>query len=352
MCKYIRYIINIMSEEIQLKKSKDIDIKVHLIEKFDFDGLHESWMKFSLEGKDMNNKLVNAIRRSSMVNVPSYAFPPELIHIEENNCEAFNNDYMRLRLSLLPLFNIDTDLYYLDEKYYSLKYNDPLRIKHPKEKHVEVYISGTNTTTDIISLTTNNVKVYVDEELVQMYNKDHPILLIKLRPNDKFKCLLRGAIGIGDHNGIWNLSNNSFYKEIEAPETSESETSTKSYEFTVESNGQINERDIIVKSCKYLIHRLQIVKNQIATYEKTKEKNVEIQLDNEDHTIGELLNYEIQSNEDIIFSGMKKPDCLVKSINITCCSKTKRIIDIIDESVVSLIEKLSHLGKCFESLKL
>lgn len=340
-----------MSEDITLKKSKNVDIKVNLIEKFDFDGLHESFMKFSLNGKDITTKLVNAIRRVSMVNIPSYAFPPELMLIEENTCEAFNNDYMRLRLSLLPLYNVDTELYSLDEKYWVLKYNDPLRIKHPKEKQIEIYISAYNTSTEIISVTTNDAKVYVNGEQVKMYNKEHPILIVKLRPNDKFKCFLKGALGIGDKNAIWNMSNNSYYKEIINPETSESEEPIKSFELTLEGNGQIDEKAIAIKSCKYLISRLTIIKNQIDEHEKINEKTVDIKLDNEDHTIGELLTYEMQSNKDVVFCGVKKPDCLVKSVIITCSTKTKKVSEIMLESIDKLIEKISHLGKCFESIK-
>lgn len=61
-------------------------------------------------------------------------------------------------------------------------------------------------------VTTNDIQYYEDNKLVQhKYNKNYPIVLIKLRPLEVFKCKLKAVLGVGERNAIWASANNAYY---------------------------------------------------------------------------------------------------------------------------------------------
>lgn len=339
--------------ELQLKTHK-YDINISEIENHMSNGLDASWLTLNMSGKDFNIKLANSLRRTSMNNVPTYAIPQELITIETNTAVAFNNDNMRLRLSQLPVYGIDSELYFLAEKYWSkdkVNHADPKREKHPKEKNVEFYLNVHNNTANIALITTNDLKMYIDGQETKPYNSKYPILLIKLRPNDRFKCHMKACLGVGERNVVWCASKNGYYDE--------QENSKKENEimFTTEGNGQCHEYEILIRACKFLMKRFADLRNDLSNKIKTKqithEKVIYFKLDKEDHTLGEPLNYEFQSHDDIIRSGLTKPDHLVKAILIKVESKSgiKSPLDAMLECLDTLMEKYSHIGKLLSDLK-
>lgn len=326
-------------------KQYKYDINIKQLENNKLKHPHQSWIKLLFSGKDFNVKLMNAIRRISVVNIPSYAFSSELINIDTNTTVAFNNDYMRLRLSQLPVMGIDTGLYFLEEKYwYQVNYADQKREKHPNEKNYETYVNVHNNTANIIPVTTNDMSVYIDNEQIKPYDEKYPHLLIKLRPGDRFKCYMKATIGIGDNNIIWGGSRNTFYDEII------DKNGDKSYEFQIEGNLQCHEYEILLRTCKFLIKKLTDIKhdleNKIESKEILPEKIIHLKLEREDHSIGELLNYEFQDHKDILASGCSKPDHLVKAmlIKITSSPSVKSPLNAMLESIQSLIEKSHTVG--------
>jgi len=342
-----------LEENIQLKLSK-YDITISEIENHTSNGLDASWLVLNIFGKDFNIKLANSMRRASMNNVPTYGIPQELITIDTSTSVAFNNDNMKLRLSQLPVYGVDSELYFLADKYWNkdkINYADPKREKHPKEKNIEFYLNVHNNTAAIVSITTNDLKMYIDGEEIKVYNQKYPILLIKLRPNDRFKCHMKACIGVGDRNVIWSAARNAYYDE---PEDSNKENQII---FTLEGNGQCHEYDILIRSCKFLIKRFtdlhNDLKNKIETKQIIHEKVIFFKLDKEDHTLGEPLNYEFQSHKDIIRSGLTKPDHLVKSIliKVESTGNIKSPLNAMMECLNILIEKYSHIGKLLHDIK-
>jgi DNA-directed RNA polymerase subunit L len=320
----------------------DINLKVLKYEpKKDF---ISSSICVELTGKDINYKMVNAIARVASNGVPSYAFYPQLIQIEENTCAAFDNQYLQLRLSNLPIYDLPLDLAYLNDKFWkSYPYNDPHRDRHPKEKEVKAYINYHNNSNEIKYVTTNDMKLYVDGEIHNTYNKEYPILLVKLRPNDTFKCNMTACIGIGEAHTIFKASVNSF-----------ATYSDTNYEINLQSNGQETEYVTLVKSCKHIVKRLEDVKSQLETKvnnrELKNEKTLLLTIDNEDHTIGEIINYELQNNENL-FSAISKPNHLIKSVLFKIESlKPESILNDIFKILDILIEKYKFLTSLIEKL--
>jgi DNA-directed RNA polymerase subunit L len=345
-----------MSEEsIQLKTNK-FDIHVEELEYHPVDGVHASFLNLKFSGKDFNIKLMNSIRRASVNNVPTYAIAQEAIKIDINTAVAFNNDYMKLRLSQLPVLGVDSGMSFLPEKYWhknKVNFSDQKRDKHPAERAVEFYINAHNNSADVVPVTTNDMKMYIDGEEVHPYDKKYPILLIQLRPNNRFKCYMRAFLGTGDRNIIWSASRNSYYHE---DEKADEDDEHKDIYFTVEGNNQCNEYEILVRSCKFLIKKYSDLKRDLETRIETKqilpEKVIYLKLDNENHTIGEPMNYEFQNHPDIIRSGVTKPDQLVESmlIKIEAAPKVKSPLDAMLESIDITIKKLSHVGKLIDDM--
>lgn len=328
-------------EDITFKTFK-YDINIKEVENHKSDGLDQSYIKLKFTGKDFNIKLANTIKRVSMNNIPVYAFPPEQISITVNTSIAFNNDMMKLRLSQLPVTGIDSKLYFLPEKYwYRINYGDNKREKHSNEQNVELYINYHNNTDQIVSVTTNDASVFIDGEKIEPYDKIYPILLIKLKPNNKFQCHMKASLGVAENNAIWTAGRNVFYDEDEKD---------KSILMTVEGNWQFTEYELLIRTCKYIIHRLNGFKSFLTEQIKQKkilpEKMIFLNLEKEDHTFGELLNYEFQNHNDIIFSGASKPDHLIKAmlIKTICKSTIESPLNAMLESIDVLIKKFNTIG--------
>lgn len=340
-----------MADELTFELHK-YDINISLIEKQKVEDYNNSWIKVKFSGADFNIKILNAIRRVSMINLPTYAIPAELIKIETNTTVAFNNDYMKLRLGFLPILGVDTGLSFLSEKYWNkVNYSDQKRFKHENEKNVEMYINKHNETAQIINVTTNDMTMYVDGEQIKPYSVEYPILIIKLRPDDTFKCTMKATIGVAEGNARWMMARNAWY------EMNDDDPEKIYYELTVEGNGQADEHEILIRTCKFILKKLNDIKveiqNRINAKEIVSEQTIKIKLDGEDHTFGEIINYELQSHKNILYSGVSKTDHLVKSVTLTIRSIDKDSAAIIMvECIDILIKKYSHIGKLVTNMKL
>jgi DNA-directed RNA polymerase subunit L len=325
--------------------SKNFDIKLNVIEYIPRKTFISSKLSLEFEGKDVYPKLINTISRVAANGLPSYAFPTQLINIEQNTTSAFDNQYMQLRLSNLPIYDVPLDLFHLHDKYWkNVNYSDLNRDKNNLERDIKIYLNVHNNSNQIEQITTNDLKVYIDGEETQMYDKNYPILIIKLRPNDSFKFNMKAALGIGEAHAIWRSAINSY-----AP------YNDKTYELHLHGNGQESEFVILVKSCKHIIKRLEDISSQIEKMVKEREiKNdstLSLILDGEDHTMGEILNYEFQSHPNLT-SGMCKPDLLIKSVTFKLeALDSSKMIKSVLESIDTLINKYKYILKLSENLK-
>jgi DNA-directed RNA polymerase subunit L len=333
-----------MPEDTFTFKNNKYDIKIEEKEYHKSNGLDASWLTLICSGEDFNVKLLNALRRTAVNNIPMYAFSQELVSIDINTSVAFDTDYMTARLSNLPVIGIDPNLYFLPEKYwYKVNYADTKRERHPTEQHVEFYLNYHNNSANIVSVTTNDASVYIGSVQVKPYSKEYPILLIKLKPNERFKCYMKATLGVGEKNVIWKGARNAFYDEIEV-------SGKKKYEFTIEANNQCTEYNLLVRACKFLMKKITDVRNDLQTKIDQKqipiEKSYNYKLEQEDFTVGIILNEEFQDHKDIIFSGLSKPDHLVKAILIKVVSgaNTKSPLNAMIECMDNLIKKYAHIG--------
>lgn len=324
---------------------KKYDINISKTNYQESKGFTSSSLEFTLSGKDMNCVIANTLRRISMDDIPTYAFA--YIDIEYNN-SVFNNDMMKIRLNQLPIYDINVPIYYLHPKYWqNVDYYDKNREKHKDEILVEGNVNIFNNTTEIMNVTTDHLAYYVEGEQKKYPHRNHPILLIQLRPGETFKAHLKGVLGIGERSNIWAAAAQTFYDEID-PET---------YTMTIESAGQMVEHDILIKAAKLVQIKLEGIRDDIQKRVDTKEirdtQTIFFELVNEDHTIGNLINNRLQDHKDIMFSGVSKPDHLIKTMKfkISTIDEKKSPIGPLFETIDYLIGLFNELEAEFKTLR-
>ena len=215
-------------------------------------------------GSDLNSQFINAIGRIAVKRIPTYAFAKELIHIERidqttgyRDSIPFNHDMMRERLKNTPCMNLDPEISYLHDKYWNdVDYLSPDRPKHENEKLVEAYVDEKNTSDDgeILHVTTNHMKVYVDNVLTSIYDRDYPLLLVSLKPREAFKCSLKAVIGIGINDASWDACSNYCFDQETIPDM----TILK-----LESASRFDEYVLVQRSLEYFRIRANLLKDEI-----------------------------------------------------------------------------------------
>ena len=333
-----------MSKQIKDKPRRNkIDINVAQVSYTKQNKFISSQLVLNFSGKDMHYIIANTIRRVSYDDIPTYAF--EFVNIEHNNSKAFDNDAMRMRLRQVPIYDIKTDLYYLHPKYWqNVDYYNKDREKHESERSIEATVNAFNNTNELMDVTTKDMHYYVDNIETKYISRhpDEPCLLIELLPNQTFKCQLRACLGVGERDSLWFASKVAYFDYEDNDPTS--------VRFTIEGTGQMPEYEILIKCCKLIKLKLNGIGKDLEQRIKTGEirvaQTIFIELVNEDHTLGNLINNALQDHKNIAFSGVSKPDYFVKLIKfkITCT-------DDIDSPLEPLFNVIDYLVNVFDVLE-
>lgn len=326
-----------------MSKTDDIDIVVKEVSYVKQAGFTSPKLILTISGKDMHYVIANTLRRVSYDDIPTYAF--EFVNIEHNNTKAFDNDFMRMHLRQMPVYDIKSNLYYLHPKYWqNVNYYDKNREKHESEQLIEATINAYNNTNELMNVTTQDMGYYIDGKQVPYphRNPNEPILLIELLPNQTFKCQMRACLGVGERDSIWFASKDVYYEyNIDDP--------TK-ITFTIEGSGQFPEYEVLVKCCRLIKYKLSAIGNEIDTRMKTGEikpaQTIFIELNNEDHTMGNLINNALQDHPNIAFAGVSKPDHLIKLIRFKMTSTSD-----VPSPLTPLFEVISNLTNVFSHLE-
>lgn len=315
-----------------------IDIKIKEVSKQEFKNLQQSQLVIELSGKTTSLALVNTLRRLAYDHVPTYAFPTDSITIDKNT-SIFDNDYMRLRLSEITIPNVSNKVNYLDDQYWrNVDYSNPEREKHPDDNKVlELYINVINDTKEVMNVTTEYARVFENGAEVNKFDPKFPLLIIQLRPNESFSCRCVGSLGIGKVNHIFSAAGNAYF-----------DNDKDKYILTLESQGQLDEYEILYKSCIALKEKLHItkelIKNQYDSPMVKNEKTLRLELPNEDHTLGNIINDFLQDHKEVLFSGISKPSLLLDKMVITM--KT-----IKNNPLIPITETIDYLVKVFDNIQ-
>lgn len=338
----------------------ELDMNVSLRSYRPHDAIKRGRLELLCSGNDMNVQFINAIGRIAVKRLPTYAFARDLIKIEIINRESgyhdsvpFNHDMMRERLENIPIMNFDPGFSFLHEKYWkNVDYKNPDREKHEHERNneIEAYIDAKNTNPEssdiIVHVTTNDMKMTINGEIVHLYDEKYPLLLISLKPKEAFKCSMRGVLGIGINHTCWDACSNFCYDQETIPD----KTIVKFV-----SASRFDEFILVDRALEYFKQKTKLLKDEIYRLyllEKNPTERFQIVIKDEDHTMGEPINYELQSHPYISKSSVSKPDNLIREIVLDIVAFEKeKILEAVMESMDMLIKKIDKFVKEFKKIK-
>ena len=265
-----------------------------------------SRLEFNITG--VNNTIINCIRRIGLSDIPIYSFND--IKISENT-SIFNNNYMKLRISNLPVLGImSEDPIYIKKETIKLNKPDidedneidmsiPENLNSSTLKQLTMYLDITNDTSEIITVGTDQCKFYYMEKQIEspyktIYNN---IPIIKLQAKQKIKISAITCLGIESESSIFSAVSVFGFKQIDE----------NSYDVFLESRGQLDEKTIL----NYInLNIFNILDKFINLIPDDNSINGKIILDNADHTIGTLLAYGLQNHKKVKFAGYNMPHLL------------------------------------------
>lgn len=230
--------------------------------------------------------VVNSLRRVLLSNIPVLVFRGfpnnrNNIHISKNTSK-FNNEYLKHRLSCLPIVN-----------------SNPSSFKSFVENYVMV-LKKSNDTSEKLHVTTEDIKIknkntdaYLSSEEVQKYFPPDPLtgdyILIatlypnfnkKNEPNEEIDLEAEFDIGTADENSGWNVVHNATYEFVQDYETIQKRANEikdpyekkdflildaqrfyipNEYKMTIQSIGIFSNQELIDMATKIMIKKLSKV---------------------------------------------------------------------------------------------
>lgn len=325
----------------------DINIKEVKYETDEFDS---SCLTLDISGKDAHYSIINSLRKVCIDQIPIYALDRGKIKILRNS-SVYDNTEMEVRLSQLPLKRIDSNVKFLPLKYYkNVNFAEPKLERHPEDNiNIELYLNAKNKGPEKIKyVSTDDLRISINDDIIEnknMYKGIEPITLIKLRVGEEFECSMKSVLAVGELNTIFN-SSHSYYKELKENEH---------YLFSIESNGQLYEYEILLRGINIIIEKLKIIKENILNLQYdmivTENNSIKLEIKNEDYTCGGPLNYVLQGMKEVEFSGVYSPNLMEKNIAITCIiDKKYKIIDVFSKAIDNTIDIYNTIEKKVKKL--
>lgn len=346
---------SIKNDEIDIYKTPDVKIEIIKTDKSD---------KFSasIEGKNIDESIVNAIRRCILLYIPIYGFYRTNIHIDnERSSNMYNNDMIYNILETIPLFDIpnlfdleNPELFLPDDVMKSMfgKYiqtthvdieemerrdNEPIR-NDPDKKHfnIEISLAIKNTDKEYLFVTTHHLVMRIDDKIVDNYKKHPPLTMVILRQGEELYFSATANIGIAKIHAAYEATTTAYHNQI---------TPSK-YILNYKSLGQLDPSLIFYKSCIILVKKLQIlmdyIKDKYSNYD-SKDDFTTIELIGAEHTLGFLLATILQKCVHVREAGyvMKHPLEGIITIKYRLMEESKK------GSIIVLIDCIKYLINLF-----
>lgn len=290
-------------------------------------------LAFNLYGTNVNYILANTIRRTIMTLIPTYAFNRQHTNVKINDHD-FNNHFIYEKIESLPLYNvIDLDVIKSDD-YKNLKTNNEYKIvideKHNGQENKYI--------------TTHNIKLYINDKLVDDKNNEYlkrpPILITTLKKNQSIMFESTSQMGIAKTNVMWAVTPNPFYEEID----------DNTFFIAFKTKGHMTNENILYCTFEVLIHKfkekINMLKDDYLTNEYKNKKEITIIFDKECDTLGAIIEYVLQNNNKISKAGYSKNHYLIYNVEL-CYYLANGVkdhpIQILIDSFEYLIELMTKL---------
>ncbi len=339
-------------------------------------------LSFSIS--NINSSLANAIRRVILADIPTVVFrtfPHEkndaTFHI---NSSRLNNEILKQRLSCIPIHISDLDITLED-------YIMELDVKNNTETTIYV------TSKDFKILNTSTNKYLADDILKDIFPND-PITnqyidFCRLRPTisdnipgEHIKLSCKMSIGTASENGSFNVVSTCSYGNTIDPIKVEENKAIKlaelqqkyedesviqnhlddwlnldakrlfvpdSFDFKIKSIGVFDNKDIVIKAINIIIERLKKIagiyssQNDLIINSDTTIPNAfDIILEDEDYTIGKILEYFLykiyySEKQSLTFCGFRKPHPHIRKSIIRIAFREEAEKNTVAEYLVSVV---------------
>lgn len=306
-------------------------------------------LTFSLE--NINNFLLNSIRRVITADIPTFVFrtfPHEENEVEiEINTSRHNNEILKQRLGCIPIYIDDLDFPYNDYQVEVDKKNTGDTIEYLTTADFKIFNKKTNQ-----YLTDTSVrKIFPANSITNDY-----IIIARLRPKlsenlegEHIKFTANINLSTAKFDGMYNVAStcsfgasidpikaddawNNYKKDIKKEDLEFEKKNwdllqkkryikENSYEFTLETIGVYTNMRLLDLACEVLIKKLNRFVDNINSgtdvdFAINKKSTIPneylITLVNEDYTVGNIVNYVLYEKyytreKSITFCGFRKP---------------------------------------------
>lgn len=262
----------------------------------------EDEFRIELEGTSIDCSVVNALRRTVMMNIPIYAFHRSNIFIEiKKSRHMYNNDLIYNQIESLPIYDIpnhfdleDPETFMPTEVLKNLfsnfiqnKYTEELpeeinTNENKKMFKIELSINYKNNTGSDKFVSTHDATLKVDGKVVNSYIIRKPICILVLKPSEEISLRAEANLAISRMHASYEATTNAIHHEI----------TPMKYHLYYETLGQLDKKIIFTKACTILIKKLEHLKKFITktfNEERSVSEKIEMELYGEDHTLGNLL---------------------------------------------------------------
>lgn len=341
------------------KKSISDLVKIIFLNRTDqINGMHTNSIKFKLQGSQVNNVLVNTIRRVCKELIPIFAFDNDNIIVEEST-NMVNTSTKVIYLANIPIINksYKNKVVVNDERYLekvidletkafdkdlkksaiTIREQEEIEKKKTEEKfnNLNMVLNFTNETNQIQYYTTDDVEFYLKGERIEsIYPR--PLALLQLKPGETYKATCIATLNIALYSAIYESCAQCTFEHITDNE----------YDFYIESSRQISEEDILIRACKILIIKLDDLEKKLNTeLKKDVYYEGDIIIPHANHTIGAFITRGIQDHPQIQFCGYMMDNLDINEINLKYKLKDnkKSILDIIKEVFEEQKQLLLHI---------
>lgn len=286
---------------------------------------------------NIKTSLVNGLRRVMISDIPVYNISTHKINFIKNTC-IFDNEFIKHRLGLVSVKNNIKDY-----------------------ENILITLSKKNETDEIISVYLSDFKVLHKDKPIKNedFFKFPKTLITKLKPTQELEVETTVDIGIGRknsrHTPVSTAVYHFVYNEDERDYKRDKDDYPLQYRFLIESSGQYEPNEILLKSIEVLKNKLNFFKRdiekdtgKITEFKKspTKLNAMDIHIKNENDTLGNLLTQYILDNKDVEYSGYHIPHPLKKLLVIRLSYK-----DSSKETIIKLlVEAINNINKILDDL--
>lgn len=310
---------------------------------------YEGYRAFTAyEFNGLNVATVNTIRRTILELVPTYSF--QYFEDWHTSIKAYMNEEIKLRICELPvlcknpkstieksaIFELDANLGSFDKdvSLEDIKAAEEAEL-NDKKNNFTMVLNTKNTSKDRMYVTTEHASFFENGEPVPNPYKI-PLVIVTLLPGEEIKGTVVSKLGIPLINKNYETAH-VFYRQ-EAPDK---------FIMTIEVRNQLTEKELLERACDILLLKLEKLLPQL-TEKIGKAGDIaktrgEVLIDNEGHTLGNLITDRLQDHPNIKAAGYAIDHPLNKVVRISYATDGTSIVKIVTAVFDEIAKQLTKI---------